>query len=178
MYSLLKGVFYSMSQKEEKKTLLIGLDGSGKSTFVNKIKSQLDIIHSVRAKIKPTMGLNVFTYEKNNIKYTIWDIAGGKNYRQVWHSYIKDADFIIYMIDGSNHSRLEEDRSTIRSIIEDCNMKDKSILFYINKNDIDGYDYLLYADMIRGIKIDYTINIYIDECSCMNDIDMKYIHDM
>jgi small GTP-binding protein len=133
MISLFGGVFRGLTALEEKRVLVVGLDGSGKSTYVNQLKLQLNKPHAPRERIKPTMGLNVFTFELDNKKFTVWDIAGGVNYRKVWHSYLEEADALVFMVDGSAEERLEEARQAVRTLLADERVAGKAVQFYVNK---------------------------------------------
>lgn len=52
----------------------------------------------------------------------------------MWHSYIPDANLIVFMIDGSDMSKLEDTEEAIMEMLSDPSIKGKSILFLINKN--------------------------------------------
>lgn len=93
-----------------------------------------------REKIKPTMGLNVFSYEDHGYKFVVWDIAGSKNYRSVWKNYYADCDLVIFMIDGSDIGRLSELRETLKEVLDDKDMNSNQILFLLNKNVWAGFN--------------------------------------
>ena len=95
---------YLFSKKLE--VCLIGLENTGKTTFVN-------VLMGIHKQNMPTIGLNVRQVKKgskkkykihNNLDLTmkIWDIGGQFQYRQNWVDYAKMGDVIIFMIDGSN----------------------------------------------------------------------------
>lgn len=64
----------------------------------------------------------------------LWDIAGSKNYRKVWHSYIPDADLVIFMIDGSDFSKNEDVSASIKESMSNESISGKVFLFLVNKN--------------------------------------------
>ena len=134
MISLIGGVFRGLTALEEKRVLVVGLDGSGKSTYVNQLKLQLGKPHAPRDRIKPTMGLNVFTFELDKKRFTVWDIAGGPNYRKVWHSYLEEAHALVFLLDGSAPERLEEARQALRTLLADERVAGKPVQFYVNKS--------------------------------------------
>ncbi len=55
--------------KLEKKILLVGLDGAGKTTILYKLHLG-DTIHTI-----PTVGFNVETVTYRNIEFTAWDVV-------------------------------------------------------------------------------------------------------
>lgn len=64
----------------------------------------------------------------------LWDIAGSLNYRQVWHSYIGDADLIVFMIDGADLGKREDVESALKGVMANDRIGSKTLLFLINKN--------------------------------------------
>ena len=55
--------------KNNVKMLMVGLDASGNTTVLYKLKLG-DLITSI-----PTIGFNVETVEYKNLKFTMWDIS-------------------------------------------------------------------------------------------------------
>lgn len=74
---------------------ILGLEGSGKTTFVNQLMGE-------NKKTVPTIGLNVKSYKKNNVNMKIWDIGGQFQYRPNWVDYAKLVDVIVFIVDASN----------------------------------------------------------------------------
>jgi small GTP-binding protein len=179
MISLLGGVFRGLTALEEKKVLLVGLDGSGKSTYVNQLKLQLNKPHAARECIKPTMGLNVFSFELEKKKFTVWDIAGGRNYRKVWHSYIEEADALVFVVDGAALERLEEVREALRALLADPRTAGKTLQCFLNKSvaasdqDRDGFSVLPFSDMIREEAKACSLRLFIDELCSVATVDPK-----
>lgn len=72
---------------------------------------------------------------REKTKYTLWDLAGSKNYRQVWHSYLEEADLIVFMIDGADSSKYDDAAQSIRGLIEnEPKLHGKTLLFLVNKS--------------------------------------------
>ena len=51
----------------------------------------------------PTVGQNVQKIESNNIKWTIWDLGGQKRLRDIWDTYFRDVDVLIWVLDSKDH---------------------------------------------------------------------------
>jgi len=47
---------------------------------------------------------------------------------------VEEADLILFFIDGSNLSNSEEVASSIKNLLQDPNITEKKIVFFINKN--------------------------------------------
>jgi len=42
--------------------------------------------------VTPTVGYTIETFSKNNISFTIFDMSGKSNYRDMWATYLDDVD--------------------------------------------------------------------------------------
>lgn len=89
------GFIFSKFFSKKLEICILGIEGSGKTTFVNQLIGD-------NKKTYPTIGLNVKTYQKNNVKMKIWDIGGQFQYRQNWVDYAKICNVIIFVVDSSN----------------------------------------------------------------------------
>uniref|UniRef100_A0A183CAW1 GTP-binding protein sar1 n=1 Tax=Globodera pallida TaxID=36090 RepID=A0A183CAW1_GLOPA len=67
MFSLLRGAYGEITRKDEFFVALLGLDGAGKTTYLERLKAHLDRHYCGRnlAKIGPTVGLNRKRPEKD-----------------------------------------------------------------------------------------------------------------
>ena len=74
-------IISKLFESKETKILMLGLDNSGKTTLIHKMKFG-EMIRSV-----PTVGFNMeaVTYKKTNLN--IWDLAGQKCVRLLWRNY-------------------------------------------------------------------------------------------
>ena len=75
--------------------LMSGLQGSGKTTFVNQLMGE-------SKRTVPTIGLNVKSYQQGKVSMKMWDIGGQFQYRSYWSDYAKLCDVIVFIVDASN----------------------------------------------------------------------------
>ncbi|KAL9654370.1 hypothetical protein ABK040_010398 [Willaertia magna] len=95
------GIFHS-AQKEEVKTLLIGLDRVGKTSILYKLKLNQSVDTT------PTMGFNIETIPHKNINYNMWDIGGTETFqRNMWNTYAKDVKALIFIVDSTDRQRID-----------------------------------------------------------------------
>ena len=85
------GVFISRlfesfySDGEPSRILMLGLDGTGKTTILYKMKL------GERVVTIPTIGFNVETVSpKKGVNFTIWDIGGQDKIRPLWRQYFNN----------------------------------------------------------------------------------------
>ncbi|CAH2232442.1 jg19376 [Pararge aegeria aegeria] len=80
----------SLFWKEEMELTLVGLQYSGKTTFVNVIASgqfSEDMI--------PTVGFNMRKITKGNVTIKVWDIGGQPRFRSMWERYCRGVNAIV-----------------------------------------------------------------------------------
>ncbi|CAN0018719.1 unnamed protein product [Ascophyllum nodosum] len=118
---------------QEKRLLLLGLDGAGKTSLLYKLHLE-EVVHTI-----PTVGFNVERVEYRKMEMIIWDIGGQTKLRPLWRHYFVNTDALIYMIDSSDTSRIEEARDELFKVLKDVNMSEcRSILILLNKQDLPG----------------------------------------
>lgn len=117
--------------------LVLGLDNAGKTTFLEKLKSEYsDSKKSLPPeRIAPTVGQNVgyITFEKTHLR--LWDLGGQENLRTLWESYYNDAHGIVFVVDSSDRKRLEECKRALEIIITNEDVEGLPILMLANKQD-------------------------------------------
>jgi tripartite motif-containing protein 23 len=74
--------------KIEMRVVTLGLDGSGKTSILFKLK-QNEFVQSI-----PTIGFNVEALEYKNIKFTVWDVGGQHKLRPLWKHYYLNTQVI------------------------------------------------------------------------------------
>merc|ERR1711879_387905 len=86
----------------------------------------------------PTIGFNVETVEYKNISFTVWDIGGQDKIRKLWRYYYQGTDAAIFIIDSSDHDRIEDAREELFRMLDDDEMRDAALLVFANKQDLPG----------------------------------------
>ena len=76
MISLIKGFYKQYFDKPCFKILIIGCEGSGKTTYINAIKLQEGQKHTPWDKIQPTVGLNICKISTKTSDIIFWDLGG------------------------------------------------------------------------------------------------------
>lgn len=100
-------------------TIILGLDYSGKTTFLYFLKLR-QIVRTI-----PSIGINVETIEistpaGSTFKTTAWDIgtgcAGPKHFG-LTRIYLSFSEAIIWLVDSSDRERLQESVDLLRDIL-------------------------------------------------------------
>ena len=138
MYSLVTGLYQYMTKKPSYKILIVGLDGSGKTSFLEQVKAIEGQKSMKLEKIPPTVGLNLAKIEKRRAEFTFWDVGGQMVLRKIWDKYFSECNGLIFMIDGSDADRLKEVKSTVNRLYNaeaPTDLVDLPVLFLLNKKD-------------------------------------------
>eukprot|EP01132_Coremiostelium_polycephalum_P009320 gene9320-11423_t len=107
----------NLFQRKEFKTLMYGLDNSGKTTMLYKF---------ARGENVPTLhtnGYNVEIVEYKSCDFICWDIGYEQSLIPVWHHYLQDSQAIIFVIDSSDRSRLPLVKEELWKLITDKNVE-------------------------------------------------------
>lgn len=138
MFSLIYGFWDYLFHKGNYFVLILGLDNSGKTTFLeharcnfNKNYKQIDL-----TRIASTVGLNVGKIETNGVILNFWDLGGQKELQLLWDKYFLEAHGIIWVVDSSDRSRLQESIEAFKTIITNHTLDNLPLLIVINKQDI------------------------------------------
>lgn len=84
-------------KKPELKVLVVGLDNSGKTTIIERMKKS-------KAKTTPTVGFEQCEFAYSNVNLTVVDMSGAARYRALWEHHSSDA--IIFVVDTSDRLRM------------------------------------------------------------------------
>jgi ADP-ribosylation factor protein 1 len=126
-----------LTSNQEVRIIMIGLDNSGKTTILYKLKLG-EIVNTV-----PTIGFNVETVRYKNVDFNVWDIGGQDKVRALWKHYFYNVNGIIFVIDSNDNERLDDSKDyqnnvkdELRRLEADDELKGVPILVLANKQDL------------------------------------------
>uniref|UniRef100_A0A6B2LLA4 ADP-ribosylation factor n=1 Tax=Arcella intermedia TaxID=1963864 RepID=A0A6B2LLA4_9EUKA len=114
---------------KEVRMLMLGLDGSGKTTVLYKMKID-QIVTTV-----PTIGFIVETVSHGKFNMNIWDVGGQDKIRPLWRHYLQNTGAIIYVVDSNDKDRLDEAREELHKLLQEEELRGASLLVLANKQD-------------------------------------------
>ncbi|KAJ4926699.1 hypothetical protein JOQ06_014447 [Pogonophryne albipinna] len=123
--------FKTLFWKEEMELTLVGLQYSGKTTFVNVIASG----HFSEDMI-PTVGFNMRKVTKGNVTIKIWDIGGQPRFRSMWERYCRGVNSIVYMVDAADQEKVEASRNELHNLLDKPQLQGIPVLVLGNKRDL------------------------------------------
>ncbi|CAA2964785.1 ADP-ribosylation factor 2-like isoform X1 [Olea europaea subsp. europaea] len=116
--------------KREMRILMVGLDASGKTTILYKLKLG-EIITTI-----PTIGFNVETVDYKNVSFTVWDVGGQDKIRPLWRHYFKNTNGLIFVVDSNDRERISEARDELHRMLSEDELRDATLLVLANKQDL------------------------------------------
>ncbi|CAG9533102.1 ADP-ribosylation factor-like protein 8A [Acanthocheilonema viteae] len=123
----------SLFWKEEMELTLVGLQNSGKTTFVNVIANG-----QFTEDMIPTVGFNMRKITKGNVTIKLWDIGGQPRFRSMWERYCRGVNAIIFMVDAADEDKLEASRNELSQLLDKPQLDSIPVLVLANKKDLPG----------------------------------------
>lgn len=96
------GCFLSKCTRKDHRVIIIGLDNSGKTTLLYRLKLN-QVVNTIS-----TIGFNVETLEYPQHELIVWDLGGTNKLRKRWPLYFPGTELVIFVVDSSDHTRIEE----------------------------------------------------------------------
>ena len=114
------------------KVVLVGLDNSGKSSIVSKLKTPSRLLPNVT----PTVGYQAEEVSREGLAIQIFDMSGDSKYRDLWVNYSHQINGIIFVVDSSDRMRLHVAQSELETLLDDQMLRRGiPVLIYANKSD-------------------------------------------
>ncbi len=127
---------------------IVGLEQAGKTTLATRLQTGKYI-----PTITPTKGIDVETVEIQENLFQLFDLGGQKSLREMfWQTYVKLSQGIIFVIDSSDISKLDEVVEWFWKCLEWNHTA--PILILANKSDLSHIDL---DDLINKIKLDQVL---------------------
>lgn len=139
-------------KKKEANVVVLGLDNSGKTTIITKLKPEEARSHD----IVPTIGLNVEKFSVGSLSFTAFDMSGQGRYRNLWEHYYGECHGIIFVIDSSDKIRMAVAKDELNIMLDNAYIKHRKIpiLFFANKMDVrDALSSVKCSSMLELEKI-------------------------
>ncbi|KAJ3427127.1 adp ribosylation factor-related [Anaeramoeba flamelloides] len=132
------------------KILILGLDNAGKTTILYYLAMN-EIVYTC-----PTIGSNCEELEYKNVKFKCWDVGGQDKLRRTWSAYYPETSAVIFVVDSSDHSRLETTRKEIFNVLNNKELEGCCCLIFANKTDKKTS--LEPKELIRALKLNEIQN--------------------
>jgi len=119
-----------LGSNREAYILILGLDASGKTTVMNRIRygdNRLTI---------PTIGFECEHIQIGSLSFVGFDLGGQDAIRHLWHHYFENADAVVFVIDSNDRDRFQIVKDELRNLSSHSYLKDCPFLIFANKQDL------------------------------------------
>ncbi|VDN02175.1 unnamed protein product [Thelazia callipaeda] len=119
---------------------LLGLDDAGKSTVIRALASENEdmILLENTADVSPTKGFTLQEFKYRKAEIIAYDLGGDERIRSIWTNYYPEVFGVIYVVDGSKQSRLQESGEVLAHVLSHEDLRNKPLLVILNKTDREG----------------------------------------
>ncbi|KAF9519611.1 hypothetical protein BS47DRAFT_1324298 [Hydnum rufescens UP504] len=170
LYSFFSRLFFSKTAE----ITIVGLQASGKTSFVNVIGSgqwSEDVV--------PTVAFNLRRVRQGNVTLKVWDVAGQPKFRNMWDRYCRGVDAIVFVVDSHDKDTLPIAKFELHSLLDCAPLNGVPLLVLGNKNDLPGHASI--GELIHALDLDKIHNRPVSCYSCSMksqhnlDIVMKWL---
>lgn len=116
--------------------VVIGLDNSGKTSIINRLKppdaQSVDVV--------PTVGFTVEKLKTKSLHLTAFDMSGQGRYRNLWEHYYRECNGIIFVLDSADKLRFAVAKDELDQLLMHPEIRDRRIPILIFANKMDMKD--------------------------------------
>uniref|UniRef100_A0A7S2TNL2 ADP-ribosylation factor-like protein 6 n=1 Tax=Lotharella oceanica TaxID=641309 RepID=A0A7S2TNL2_9EUKA len=135
--------------KKPKRCLVVGLDNSGKSTIVNWLKPTKEKKDDVQA----TVGLSEESFKYMGTNFTMFDMSGAGQYRNLWEKFYEDTDGVIFVVDSADKVRMCVAKDELGELLTHKSIKGSSVPILLFANKCDKQQSLSTAEVSRALSL-------------------------
>nr|XP_020139808.1 ADP-ribosylation factor-like protein 10 [Microcebus murinus] len=114
---------------EQREVLVLGLDGSGKSTFLRVLSGKPALEGHV-----PTWGFNSVRLSCRDFQVDLLEIGGSQNLRFYWKEFVNEVDVLVFVVDSADRPRLPWARQELHKLLD--RDPDLPVVIVANKQDL------------------------------------------
>ena len=135
------------STKHDRKILILGLNGSGKTTMLYHLKSGAHI------NVIPTHDFNMENIKLKGMHFSIWDIKDNNEGGTSTKNFI-NTKALVYVVDSSNRRGISDIKDHFKNLMENESLRRVPLVVALNKKDLLSSDPLSTDDIIGGLGLE------------------------
>ncbi|XP_077992920.1 uncharacterized protein LOC144446948 [Glandiceps talaboti] len=126
-------VIHTGEEALEKRVLVVGLDGAGKTSILSCLANQEN-----KEETKPTEGFHVIVLQTQGVAVNVWEVGGKENVRSYWENFTKDTEVLLYVVDSTDAERFPLARDELKRLLQDEKLIGVPLVVVANKQDLLG----------------------------------------
>uniref|UniRef100_A0A8C8Z981 ARF like GTPase 10 n=1 Tax=Prolemur simus TaxID=1328070 RepID=A0A8C8Z981_PROSS len=103
----------ALEELEQREVLVLGLDGSGKSTFLRVLSGKPLLEGHI-----PTWGFNSVRLSTKDFEVDLLEIGGSQNLRFYWKEFVNEVDVLVFVVDSADRLRLPWARQELHKLLD------------------------------------------------------------
>ncbi|XP_054983341.1 ADP-ribosylation factor-like protein 10 isoform X2 [Sorex araneus] len=119
----------ALEELEQREVLVLGLDGSGKTTFLRVLAGKPPLEGHV-----PTWGFNSVRLPTKDFEVDLLEIGGSESLRFYWKEFVNEVDVLVFVVDSADRPRLPWARQELHRLLD----KDPDLPVVVVANKQDG----------------------------------------
>ncbi|XP_003981280.1 ADP-ribosylation factor-like protein 10 [Panthera pardus] len=119
----------ALEELEQREVLVLGLDGSGKSTFLRVLSGKPPLEGHI-----PTWGFNSVRLPTKDFEVDLLEIGGSQNLRFYWKEFVNEVDVLVFLVDSADRLRLPWARQELHKLLDKD--PDLPVVVVANKQDL------------------------------------------
>ena len=134
--------------------LIVGLDNSGKTSIIERMKLQSGKVPKggMPQEVTPTVGFSVDEFSKGSLSFTVFDMSGAGRYRNLWERHFRETAAVVFVVDSADKLRLCVAKDELDAMLESSELLGKPFLVFANKMDLPTA--LSPVDVAQGLSLD------------------------
>jgi len=128
----------AFSARNDRRVLLLGLDGAGKSALLAAAVAAGGGGRAAPPPPSPLRGVALASLRVGRLTFKVWDVSGGEPFRPHWrHSYV-GAQGVVFVVDAADAARVPLAAAELAAAADDAQLADAAFLVLANKSDAPG----------------------------------------
>ena len=140
-------------RKKPCKVLVVGLDNSGKTTILTKLRNKFD-----SEDVVPTVGYNIEEFMSSGLQFSCFDMSGQSRYRDLWRKFYTEAQGIIFVLDAADQLRLNVAQVELEDLLTDESLRRRHVPVLVFANKIDLPNACGPVEVTRELKLDTIVD--------------------
>ncbi|KAK0415830.1 hypothetical protein QR680_012144 [Steinernema hermaphroditum] len=138
------------SRRKAVNILVLGLDNSGKTTIINKMKPT----DAQVTQIVPTVGYSVDRFSAGNMLFSSFDMSGQSKYRSLWENYYAACEGIVFVVDSNDRLRMAVARDELWMVLDHKDIVSNKVPIIVLANKMDEKGAMTPTEVTKELGLD------------------------